>query len=280
MRRFVTAALCVLAVTLTCSIVKANVIDLTCTSGTCINSGTATGAIGGPFIANWMDQNSTGTGVIAPFLRIQGNGGNEMGYNTDITPMPWDTKPGLWTHPLLLSDVPVVTINGTAYREFLLDINEPKSDSQNDPSAFLLSLNQVQIFQTSGDRNDGTINAGFPTTQDAVVSFPGISPVFQMNDATILPTGDSILLDFSRNPGSGWGDMFLYVKDSDFNPAYSNLIMFAQFGDPTGLWASTDGFEEWAVRTPSTTVPDGGLTLMLLGGALVGLETLRRRFRV
>jgi hypothetical protein len=28
------------------------------------------------------------------------------------------------------------------------------------------------------------------------------------------------------------------------------------------------------------TVPDGGMTLMLLGGALVGLETLRRKFRV
>ena len=27
------------------------------------------------------------------------------------------------------------------------------------------------------------------------------------------------------------------------------------------------------------TVPDGGMTLMLLGGALVGLETLRRKFR-
>lgn len=28
-----------------------------------------------------------------------------------------------------------------------------------------------------------------------------------------------------------------------------------------------------------TSVPDGGATLMLLGGALVGLETLRRKFR-
>lgn len=28
------------------------------------------------------------------------------------------------------------------------------------------------------------------------------------------------------------------------------------------------------------TVPDGGMTLMLLGGALVGLETVRRKFRV
>lgn len=40
--------------------------------------------------------------------------------------------------------------------------------------------------------------------------------------------------------------------------------------------------------TPFTTaglvntgfVPDGGATLMLLGGALVGIEALRRRFRV
>jgi hypothetical protein len=29
-----------------------------------------------------------------------------------------------------------------------------------------------------------------------------------------------------------------------------------------------------------TTVPEGGMTLMLLGGALLGLETFRRRFRV
>jgi hypothetical protein len=29
-----------------------------------------------------------------------------------------------------------------------------------------------------------------------------------------------------------------------------------------------------------TGVPDGGMTLMLLGGALVGLETLRRRIRL
>jgi hypothetical protein len=30
----------------------------------------------------------------------------------------------------------------------------------------------------------------------------------------------------------------------------------------------------------TTTVPDGGMTVMLLGGALVGLATLRRKFRV
>lgn len=52
-----------------------------------------------------------------------------------------------------------------------------------------------------------------------------------------------------------------------------------------GLGVDTHGAQ---ISTPFTTagaidstpsVPDGGMTLMLLGGALVGLESLRRRFR-
>jgi hypothetical protein len=48
-------------------------------------------------------------------------------------------------------------------------------------------------------------------------------------------------------------------------------------------WTLTDattGQQVWteSFGTPSP-VPDGGMTLMLLGGALVGLETLRRRVR-
>jgi hypothetical protein len=38
------------------------------------------------------------------------------------------------------------------------------------------------------------------------------------------------------------------------------------------------GLSHYSLFNP-TSVPDGGVTLMLLGGALVGLETLRRRFR-
>ena len=38
------------------------------------------------------------------------------------------------------------------------------------------------------------------------------------------------------------------------------------------------GFVDASTRT--NVVPDGGMTLMLLGGALVGLESLRRKFRV
>jgi hypothetical protein len=44
-------------------------------------------------------------------------------------------------------------------------------------------------------------------------------------------------------------------------------------GDATTGWYNGDRPQEF------NAVPDGGVTLMLLGGALVGLETLRRRFR-
>lgn len=36
---------------------------------------------------------------------------------------------------------------------------------------------------------------------------------------------------------------------------------------------------DFALRGITTNVPDGGTSLMLLGGALAGLETLRRRYR-
>ena len=45
--------------------------------------------------------------------------------------------------------------------------------------------------------------------------------------------------------------------------------------------APAGGLSHWDLFTArEVEVPDGGMTLMLLGGALVGLESLRRRFRV
>src|SRR5688572_9042854 len=62
------------------------------------DSGTANGTL-----YYWVPQQSTGTGVIEPFLRVQGNE-TEQGYNTSIATAqdPWDTKQGLWTHDLRL----------------------------------------------------------------------------------------------------------------------------------------------------------------------------------
>src|SRR5258708_4708187 len=69
------------------------------------------------------DIQPTGTGVIQPFVRIQGKP-TESGYNTD-GPIEFDTKDHTgqnWTHSITLSQVPIVTIGGVQYREFLLDI--------------------------------------------------------------------------------------------------------------------------------------------------------------
>jgi hypothetical protein len=44
----------------------------------------------------------------------------------------------------------------------------------------------------------------------------------------------------------------------------------------TGNWE----ISHYSLYNPSTSVPDGGFTLMLLGGALVGLEGLRRKYRI
>jgi hypothetical protein len=45
-------------------------------------------------------------------------------------------------------------------------------------------------------------------------------------------------------------------------------------------WLSPNGSSQSVDQGLVTLVPDGGMTLMLLGGALVGLGTLRRKFRV
>src|SRR5207253_2703202 len=72
----------------------------------------------------------------------------EEGYNTDARPVQFDEKTDhTFTHSLRLSDVPVVLIHGVAYRQFLLDVNEPASAS-------LVSLDQLQLYVADqGDLN-------------------------------------------------------------------------------------------------------------------------------
>ncbi len=45
-------------------------------------------------------------------------------------------------------------------------------------------------------------------------------------------------------------------------------------------WLSPNGNDPNVMQGLLTDVPDGGMTLMLLGGSLVGIGTLRRKFRV
>jgi hypothetical protein len=104
--------LTIAAVTLVASRAYASLVDLTVESE---------GTINGAIFQRFDPETSTGTGVINPFLRIQGKGVEE-GYNMDTT-IAFETKEGPWTRSLSLNDIPLVTIDGVSYRAFLLDIN-------------------------------------------------------------------------------------------------------------------------------------------------------------
>lgn len=80
---------------------------------------------------------------------------------------------------------------------------------------------------------------------------------------------------------------YLIVKDGNHDPIWylydiSKPPATQWDGKETiqlsGFWPSRGNISNVGIYGTSTSVPDGGMTVMLLGGALVGLETLRRRF--
>ena len=90
---------------------------------------------------------------------------------------------------------------------------------------------------------------------------------------------------FGGKPGDF--DVFLYTLTPGFSGATS--YSFGSSGLTAGTFLAGIGVgTTQQFSTPFTTtglvqnteVPDGGMTLMLLGGALVGVETLRRKLRV
>ncbi len=207
------------------------------------------------------DPHSTGTGVIQSFLRVQANG-TEQGYNTDYSPFEFDEKGGGFTHSLLLSSVPQVMFDSVWYREFLLDINEV-----NDVPKNLLSLDKLQIFLGSaGDLH------GYPS---------GLGTLIYDLDAG---ADNWIKLDYNLNAGSGGGDMFAYIPDSLFVGPNQFVYLYCSFGEQgvgkNGLDTS-DGYEEWAVRTPDSPPPvipePASAALALIGLLPVAAAKLRLR---
>jgi len=239
------------------------VLDLTTTNA----SASATAFTGGSFTVQQISPQSTGTGVIDSFLRLQpgGSTNQERGYNTSIG-TPLDDLGGNFTKALTLSEIPIVNIGGTAYRQFLLDINQTASSP-------LLSLNQIQIFQAPSDPGSTFTIAEATATTNAILSgLTGATEIFRMSNATLSAANAyDVQLNFSLNPGSGAGDMFLYVPNSDFTGG-PNIILFSQFGTPPGPSATNDGFEEWAVVIPEPPT----LTLGCIA-SLIGLGTWRLR---
>jgi hypothetical protein len=275
MRQFSILAGMALVVMATSAETQAAVCDLTVDGSSC----TVNGAIYSTAIPQ-----PTGTGFIDPFLRLQRTG-TESGYNTSA-----DYKPGSnaqdfqfdqknpsfngdplvtddflgYTRDLALTEVPIVTINGTAYREFWLDINEPNGDKAD------ISLDKLQIFlsPTAGLGVEGVSAYNTMTGKLA-----GLTAIYDLDAGT----NNWIHLNYDLGNGSGSGDMVVYIPNSLFVGG-SYVYLYSKFGSNYG---SADGFEEWWVRE-QTTHTTGGVgvpepaSLLLLGA---GLVLAGRRFR-
>jgi hypothetical protein len=155
-----------------------------------------------------------------------------------------------------------VTIDGTDYREFLLDINE----SNNTP---LLSLNEVQIFL--GIQGD-------------LISYANLgTPVYKMDGGA----NNSVKLNGALNPGNAVGDMVLYVPDAILDPTKGQFVyLFSRFGQAiagdSADVGSDAGFEEWSAGKKGPrgnivpiTVPEPSSVALLF----IGTAALLRRGR-
>ncbi|TMJ60386.1 MAG: hypothetical protein E6G81_06580 [Alphaproteobacteria bacterium] len=184
----------------------------------------------------------SGTGLFNTFVQIQ-HTGIEQGYNTDAATHQFDEKYSQFDHSLLLANVPIVigdgsngTVEGVAYRQFILDINE--AGGAINP---FLSLDKLQIWQEeSRSLSNFTAGSGFAGTHTNGLAFDldaGIDRWIAVKDLA---------------SGSGRSDVQVLIPDSYFinDAAHRYVYLYSQFGVQSGF-AADGGFEEWGVTKAS-----------------------------
>jgi uncharacterized repeat protein (TIGR01451 family) len=191
---------------------------------------------------------SSGTGLFDPFVRLQGSP-TEKGYNTDGT-VEFQTKTGKWTHAILASAIPVVDCDGVAGGatcwELFVDINEGNNAKH-------ISLTDVEIYFATGP-------AGNPPPASLLTGYPFTSPPAGITVTKEYDFDGEIKIN-DVNQGSGRGDLQYLVPTTDHPfTASTYFVLYSEWGSPDAApggdtYNSEGGFEEWKVRkAPNVTI--------------------------
>ena len=187
-----------------------------------------------------------------------------------------------------------MTLTGSSLVSWGGEYVSPYWATTNGVDRFLISCLDVTVNTYVGQ------SYSYHTTTNTVPGSNDTTPLYQYQAAAIL--AEQIL----GATGDLRGELSWAIWDI-FNPTYvaawsnsqvhNNLATIQHYADLAKAQAQGGGYvpnftlyypdSDGNPPVPGTPgsqmyiriVPDGGLTLMLLGGALVGLEALRRRFR-
>jgi len=193
------------------------------------------------YIGSSSDNQSSGTGLFDPFVRLQGSP-TQQGYNTDgnLESPPFDTKAGQWTHAILVSAIPTVDCDGSGSGtalcwELFVDINESNNAKH-------VSLNKVEIYFSS--------STAVPTNANLVTGYPFTTPNPAGTTTTLKYAFDGVIKIHDVNQGSGRGDLrFLVPLTNIPTPsAGTYFLLYSQWGTTSATYNSEGGFEEWKVR--------------------------------
>lgn len=219
----------------------------------------ADGILNGAYFVQ-IDPQSTGTGVIESFVEIYGAGVTEA-YNTTVDGTLDNGSSDQFNHEMLLADIPLVSLNGGSYYEFLLDVDQTGANPY-------LSLDEIQIFRS------GTANQSVET-----FNAQGLLELADASLAYRLDSGGAdnwIWLDYSLNSGSGSGDMFMYVPTSVITGG-DYVYLYSRFGEN---YFANDGFEEWAIIAGQECVIPEPATMALMVMGLAGMFLMKKKTQV